>query len=162
MCHGPSSRRIDAKRFASPSKLPESGANDPPCAAFTRSGVASHRSTREPFSRSTTSKANRSGPCASSLTTARAFCPSTPIIIETISGFARNFPYKKPEFWQHYDQRPEALSKFEALTKRGWEIKPFKAPEGVDRKKAEQDYQKGELERSIAFLRTKIGLGLKV
>ena len=91
-----------------------------------------------------------------------ALCPATPIIIETISGFARNFPYKKPDFWQHYDQRPEAFAKFETLAKRGHAIPSFKAPEGVDRKKAEQDYQKGELERSIAYLRTKIGLGLKV
>lgn len=88
-------------------------------------------------------------------------CPATPIMIETISGFARNFPYKKPEFWQHYDKRPEALAKFEALAKRGHAIPSFKAPEGVDKKKAEQDYQKGELERSITYLKTKIGLGLK-
>jgi hypothetical protein len=32
----------------------------------------------------------------------------------------------------------------------------------VDKKKAEQDYQKGELERSITFLREQIGLGVKV
>jgi len=91
-----------------------------------------------------------------------ALCPATPIMIETISGFARNFPYKKPEFWQYYDKRPEALAKFEALAKRGHAIPPFKAPEGADKKTAEQDYQKGELERSITFLRTKVGLGLKV
>jgi sugar phosphate isomerase/epimerase len=88
-------------------------------------------------------------------------CPATPIMIETISGFARNFPYKKPDFWQHYDKRPEALAKFEALARRGHAIPPFKAPEGSDKKKAEQDYQKAELERSITYLKTKIGLGLK-
>ena len=88
-------------------------------------------------------------------------CPAVPIQIETISGFARNFPYKQNDFWQHYDKRPDALAKFEALAKRGHAIPSFKAPEGVDRKKAEQDYQKGELERSITYLRTKIGLGLK-
>jgi sugar phosphate isomerase/epimerase len=88
-------------------------------------------------------------------------CPSVPIMIETISGFARNFPYKKPEFWEHYDRRPEALAHFEALARRGHAIPPFKVPEGSDKKKSEQDYQKGELERSIRYLRETIGLGLK-
>ena len=37
-------------------------------------------------------------------------CPQVPIMIETISGFARNFPYKKDDFWEHYDKRPTALA----------------------------------------------------
>ena len=88
-------------------------------------------------------------------------CPKVPIMIETISGFARNFPYKNEDFWKNYDKHPEALANFEAMAKRGHKIEQFKVPEGVDRKKAEQDYQKGDLERSIAYLRDKIGLGLK-
>ena len=88
-------------------------------------------------------------------------CPKVPIQIETISGFSRNFPYKKLEFWQHYEKRPDALAKFEALAKRGKTVPNFKAPAGVDKKQAEQDYQKGELERSIKYLREVVGLGLK-
>ena len=88
-------------------------------------------------------------------------CPKVPIQIETISGFSRNFPYKKEDFWKNYDRKPEALAKFEALAKRGKAIPSFKAPEGVDKKVAEQDYQKGEVERSIKFLREGLGLGLK-
>lgn len=87
-------------------------------------------------------------------------CPSVPIMIETISGFARNFPYKKEEFWASYDRRPEALARFEALAKRGKPLPPFKA-EGPDRKKLEQEYQKAELERSLKYLRDVIGIGLK-
>jgi sugar phosphate isomerase/epimerase len=90
-----------------------------------------------------------------------ALCPAVPIHIETISGFSRNLPYKTEEFWKHYDKKPEALAKFEALAKRGHAIPNFKAPEGVDKKQADQDYQKGELERSIKYLREKIGVGLK-
>ena len=82
-------------------------------------------------------------------------------MIETISGFARNFPYKKDEFWKHYDKRPEALANFEALAKRGHAIPPFKAPDGADKKQAEQEYQKGELERSIKYLR-EVGWALGV
>ena len=88
------------------------------------------------------------------------WCPNVPIMIETISGFARNFPYKTDEFWKHYDKRPDALAHFEALAKRGKQIPPFKA-EGPDKKKLDQDYQKGELERSLKYLREVIGLGLK-
>jgi sugar phosphate isomerase/epimerase len=89
-------------------------------------------------------------------------CPTVPIMIETISGFSRNFPYKKEGFWKDYDKQPEALAKFEALAKRGKAIPGFKAPDGVDKKVAEQDYQKAELERSIKYLREVIGLGRKV
>ncbi len=89
-------------------------------------------------------------------------CPNVPIMIETISGFSRNFPYKTDAFWQHYDKRPDALAKFDALAKRGHAIPNFKAPEGVDKKAAEQAFQKGELERSIKYLREEIGLGRKV
>jgi sugar phosphate isomerase/epimerase len=90
-----------------------------------------------------------------------ALCPTVPIQIETISGFSKNFPYKKEDFWKAYDKKPAALEKFEALAKRGKSIPGFKAPEGVDKKKAEQDYQKGELERSIKYLREVVGLGMK-
>ena len=90
-----------------------------------------------------------------------ALCPSVPIMIETISGFSKNFPYKKDEFWQSYDKRPERLAAFESLAKKGHALPPFKAPDGTDKKLAEQDFQKGELERSIKYLREQIGLGVK-
>ena len=88
-------------------------------------------------------------------------CPAVPIQIETISGFSRNFAYKQEGFWQHYDKRPEALAKFEALAKSGHPSPPFKPAEGADKKKAEQEFQKAELERSIKYLREQIGLGVK-
>ena len=65
------------------------------------------------------------------------------------------------EFWKHYDRKPEALAKFEALAKRGKAIPNFKAPEGIEKKLAEQEYQKGEIERSIKYLREVVGIGLK-
>ena len=89
-------------------------------------------------------------------------CPAVPIHIETISGFSKSLPYKQEDFWKHYDKRSDALAKFEAMAKRGHPIPAFKAPEGVDKKKAEQDYQKGEVERSIKYLREVIGIGTKL
>lgn len=91
----------------------------------------------------------------------RQLCPTVPIMIETISGGQRVFPYKNPEFWKFYDKRPEKLAKFEALAKRGHPIPGFKAPPGPEGKKATQDYQKAEIEKSIAYLRNEIGLGVR-
>ena len=75
-------------------------------------------------------------------------CPRVPIQIETISGFSRGFATKKEDFWKNYDKRPESFAKFEAMAKRGKAIPGFKAPDGADKAVAEQDYQKGEIERS--------------
>ena len=88
-------------------------------------------------------------------------CPTVPIIIETISGFARTFAYKDSEFWQHYDRKPERLAAFEALARKGHPLEPAKAPEGTDKKAFEQTYQREQIERSIHYLREQIGLGLK-
>lgn len=88
-------------------------------------------------------------------------CPKVPIMIETISGGPRTFPYKKPEFWQYYDKRAEKLAKFEALAARGKPIAAFKNPtDQKERLAAQQAYQKAEIEKSIAYLRS-IGLGVR-
>jgi sugar phosphate isomerase/epimerase len=87
-------------------------------------------------------------------------CPKAPIIIETISGAQRAFPYKQPEFWKFYDKRPDKLAKFEALAKRGKPLTPFRPPQGPEGRKASQDQQKAELEKSITYLRSEVGLGL--
>jgi hypothetical protein len=89
-------------------------------------------------------------------------CPQVPIMIETISGSQRTFAYQQPDFWQYYDKRPEKLAKFEALARRGHPLTAFKAPPGPEGKKISQDFQKAELEKSIAYLRKEIGLGLRV
>lgn len=90
-------------------------------------------------------------------------CPKVPIMIETISGGPREFKYKQPEFWQHYDKRPDKLAKFEALAKRGKPIPvAFKPPaDPKDRPAATQAFQKADLEKSLSYLRREIGLGLK-
>ena len=92
----------------------------------------------------------------------KALCPGAPVQLETISGFAKPFNYLESEFWGPYQGiRADDFSKFVSLAKKGKPIKPFKAPDGVDRKKAQQDYQLAELERSIRFCRSELGLGIK-
>ena len=88
-------------------------------------------------------------------------CPQVPMMVETISGFSKEFTVKKAGFWDKYDLRPERFGAFEVLAKRGKAIAPFQAGDGVDKKVAEQNYQKGELERSIRYLREQMGVGLK-
>jgi sugar phosphate isomerase/epimerase len=85
-------------------------------------------------------------------------CPGVPVHIETISGFALDFPYLKREFWQAFPKaRAADLAQFLALVRHGKPIDPYRAPDS----KAEQEYQKGELERSLTFCRDVIGLGTK-
>jgi sugar phosphate isomerase/epimerase len=88
-------------------------------------------------------------------------CPNVPIMIETISGSQRQFPYRQPDFWKYDDKRPEKLAKFEALAKRGRPLTPFRAPQGEEGRKVTQNFQKSELEKSITYLRREIGLGTK-
>jgi sugar phosphate isomerase/epimerase len=89
-------------------------------------------------------------------------CPGVPVQLEIISGFARSYPYHKEDFWKAYrDVRAYEFTRFVALARRGRPLEPFKAPEGADRRSAEQQYQKAELERSIKYCKEVLGLGLK-
>ena len=89
-------------------------------------------------------------------------CPGMPVHAEIISGFSIEFPYLKPEFWDVWPKaRGAAFAKFLALARQGRAIAPFRPPEGQDRRVAEQEYQKAELERSLAYCRNVIGLGRK-
>jgi 3-oxoisoapionate decarboxylase len=89
-------------------------------------------------------------------------CPNVPVHIETISGFARPFPYLKPEFWQHYGTMPAPqFAKFLALAKNGKPFTTVKNPQGATREETEQLSQKAEIERSIKYCQQVLGLGLK-
>lgn len=89
-------------------------------------------------------------------------CPGVPAQLEIISGFNRPYSYQKDDFWKIYqDIRAYEFRGFVELAKRGKAIEPYKAPEGKDKKLAEQEYQKAELERSIKYCREVLGLGLK-
>lgn len=90
----------------------------------------------------------------------RQLCPGVPVHIETISGFSREFPYLQPEFWKAWPQMPAAgFAKFLAIAKKGHAREPWTPPAGPDRQRAEQEYQRGEIERSLIYCRHELGLG---
>ncbi len=53
------------------------------------------------------------------------------------------------------------FAKFLALAKGNKPVDTYKKPDGVDGKQAEQDFQRGELERSIKYCKETLGLGIK-
>ena len=86
-------------------------------------------------------------------------CPGIPIHIETISGFNRELTLKKDDFWKAWPaEKPKGYGQFQAFAKLGKAREPWKAPAGKDSKLATQDYQKGDIERSIQFCKS-LGLG---
>jgi sugar phosphate isomerase/epimerase len=90
-------------------------------------------------------------------------CPGVTVHIETISGFTKTFPVHDRGFWKAFlDAKAADFAAFMALADKGHAIEPFSPPPGADRAKAEQEYQLGELARSIAFCRNTLGLGLRV
>ncbi|HXJ60218.1 MAG TPA: sugar phosphate isomerase/epimerase [Verrucomicrobiae bacterium] len=89
-------------------------------------------------------------------------CPGVPVHIETISGFNREIPYLKEDFWKLWPKaRAQDLARFIALAKRGKPRETWKPPEDQDRKLAEQAYQRAEIERSLRYCKETLGLGLK-
>ncbi|MBM3880315.1 MAG: sugar phosphate isomerase/epimerase [Verrucomicrobia bacterium] len=89
-------------------------------------------------------------------------CPGVGVHAEIISGFAVDFSYFKPGFWEAWPKaRAVDFAKFLALARQGKAIPPFRPADGQDRRQAEQAYQKAELERSLAYCKEVIGLGAK-
>jgi sugar phosphate isomerase/epimerase len=89
-------------------------------------------------------------------------CPHVPVHIETISGFNLEVPFLKADFWKSYPELKAAdFARFLALARGNKPVEPFKKPDGVDGKKADEDYQRGELERSIKYCKETLGLGVR-
>jgi hypothetical protein len=83
-------------------------------------------------------------------------CPAVPVNLEIISGFARPIPYLQRSFWNAWPKaRASDFARFLALAKRGKPMGSHKSPDA----KAEQEYQKAELERSLKYCKEVLGLG---
>ena len=85
-------------------------------------------------------------------------CPGVPVHIETISGFNREIPFLREDFWKVWPKaKAQNFAKFLALAKKGKPREPHKSANA----EAEQEYQKGEVERSIKYCKKVLELGLK-
>lgn len=86
-------------------------------------------------------------------------CPQTAVNIETISGFNVELPVKNDDFWKGWPNgKPEGFDAFLKWSEQGEPRTAHQHPEGVDRQKAEQEYQRDEIERSIVNCKS-LGLG---
>ncbi len=89
-------------------------------------------------------------------------CPEVPVHLETISGFAKEFPYLHQDFWKPYSTiESKDFSRFLALSRKGTPIPPFSPPSDESRKDAQRQHQLSELEKSFRFCRTFLGMGRK-
>jgi sugar phosphate isomerase/epimerase len=85
-------------------------------------------------------------------------CPAIPINVEVISGSPLEIPYLQTAFWDVWPKaRAKDFARFEAFSRSGKMIAPHHSPN----EKAEQEFQKSELERSLAYCKQTLGLGLK-
>jgi 3-oxoisoapionate decarboxylase len=85
-------------------------------------------------------------------------CPTVPVNLEIICGFARSVPFLHEDFWKVWPKaKASDFAKFLAMAKRGKPLPSHKSPDT----RAEQEYQKGELERSVRYCKETLGLGLK-
>jgi sugar phosphate isomerase/epimerase len=85
-------------------------------------------------------------------------CPAVPAHIESLSGFAVEFPYLKQEFWDAWPKaRAGDFARFLALAKTGKPLAPHRSANPEE----EKTYQRAELERSLRYCKGVLGLGLK-
>ncbi|MBX3744047.1 MAG: sugar phosphate isomerase/epimerase [Verrucomicrobiae bacterium] len=83
-----------------------------------------------------------------------ALCPGVAVNIETIGGFAVEFPYLEPSFWEVWPNRTAAeLARFLSLAKRGTPRETYNAND--------PDRQREDLERSLRYCRDVLGLGVR-
>lgn len=79
-----------------------------------------------------------------------------PLQLEIISGFSKEFPYLEEKFWGPYSTiSARDFARFLTLSQKGKSIDPFRARQGIDKLKAQQEFQLTELERSISFCKKK-------
>jgi len=90
-------------------------------------------------------------------------CPSATFQLEIISGGPRNLEYFEPGFWDVYPRaRASDFARFVALAKRGHPpTPPDDRPVGDNGDETAQLQQRFDLERSIAYCREVLALGVR-
>lgn len=93
-----------------------------------------------------------------------ALCPGVPFVLEILSYvWPQEFPFLDPKMWDAFPKaRAHEFARFVALVKRGKKYAiPAGRPSGDRSRDIEQAQQKFDLEKSIAYAREVLGLGLK-
>lgn len=94
----------------------------------------------------------------------RALCPGIPFILEIISGGPRGFPTLEGEFWKPFPRaRAHEFARFLGLAKKGH---PYAQPSdrptsAASNEELSQHQQRYDLEASVAYCRSTLGLGMK-
>jgi sugar phosphate isomerase/epimerase len=89
-------------------------------------------------------------------------CPGVPIHIETISNSRRPIPFLTPDFWDGFPElHARDILDFLNLLRQGHALEVEKPPPGTDSKEFEIKHQQNEFLKSVAYLRTECGAGLK-
>jgi 3-oxoisoapionate decarboxylase len=89
-------------------------------------------------------------------------CKGVPVFIETISGLTRPYNYLEPDFWKPWPKaRAQDFARFVAIARRG-KARTQAAPVPPDqRRAADQAQQRVELDKSLAYCRKELGLGVR-
>ena len=83
-------------------------------------------------------------------------CPGVPIHIETISGVGRDIPFLEDQFWTAWPRlEGQSLARFLRIMRRKAPLAP------TTTKPNDPNEQKREIERSLAYCKQSLGLGLR-
>jgi sugar phosphate isomerase/epimerase len=88
--------------------------------------------------------------------------PGMPIFVETISNSARPIPFLTADYWKAYPNlKASQIVDFLKLVRRGSAATIDEPAEGADQREFNQQHERREFLRSIAYLREHCGAGLK-
>ena len=88
--------------------------------------------------------------------------PGMPIFVETISNSTRSIPYLTKEYWRAYpDLHASRIVDFLSLVREGAAATVDEPAAGQDQESFDQQHQRSEFIRSIAYLREHANAGLK-
>ena len=88
--------------------------------------------------------------------------PGMPIFVETISNSARPIPFLTADYWKAYPNlNASKLVDFLKLVRQGTAATIDEPGEGADPREFNQQHERAEFLRSIAYLREQCGAGLK-
>lgn len=86
--------------------------------------------------------------------------PGMPVFVETISNSPRPIPFLTVDYWRAYPElNPLQIVDFLKLVRRGTKPPVHVPPDGADPREFNQQQERGEFLRSIAYLREQCGAG---